>query len=108
MLHIIHRQQHKENQGLHEEIRVLRAEAQRRRRNFKTTIASEVDKLVSTKLKAKVEKFVVTKMDKIVTIKVKKLLKPVAKAVDQVQDLDQQIEDLKAEMSDKFDEEQIR
>ena len=97
----------KKNARRDEELRVLRAEAQRRRREFKQNVASAVLQ-ATNKMKAKLEKFLVSKMEKVANSKMKKLSQPFGEAIDNIAELEQQLEDQKAELNDKFDEEAMR
>lgn len=61
-----------------------------------------VDKAIA-KIKKQLEKFLTTKVDKIVTKEMKKFMKPLSEAKNDVSELEQQLEENMQEVADKFD-----
>ena len=94
--------QHQQGKRRDDEIKILRAEAQRRRRDLKTNINAAVEKAL-VRMKKQIENLVNTKIEKIIQIKLKKLVKPVNKLKNDVAEVEQQIEDLQKDLNDKFD-----
>ena len=101
----------RENKKRDEELKMLRAEAQRRRRDMKkfitSAVAAEVTK-VKEKLEKAVERSMMKKIQKVVTSKMRTLSRPLQVAVSNVDDMSRQLDDDKAEMTNMVDKQNDR
>ena len=99
--------QHQQGKRRDDEIKILRAEAQRRRRGLKSTIDAAVEKALG-RWKKQMENLVTQKIEKIIQGKLKKMQKPVNTLKSDVADLESQIEDLQKDFNDKLDQSAVR
>lgn len=89
------------------ELKVLRAEIQRHRRDRQKLIDTSVSTAVA-KMKTQIEKAVLRKMQKQLTDKFKEVSKPLQIAVDNVDDMSKQLDDDKNEINDKMDSQDLK
>ena len=95
--------QHQQGKRRDDEIKVLRADAQRRRRVMKATIDAAVEKALA-RWKKQMENLVNQKIES----KLKKMQKPVNTLKSDVADLESQIEDIQKDFNDKLDQSAVR